>query len=70
MLERVVQLDFDTFISGHTDEITPKSDFHKYINVARHLSVEKSVPFKYHPELKGLLYREDGVEIVFSEAKL
>jgi glyoxylase-like metal-dependent hydrolase (beta-lactamase superfamily II) len=70
MLERVIQLDFDTFISGHTDEVMPKSDFQKYINVARHLSVEKSVPFKYHPELKGLLYREDGVEIVFSEAKL
>ncbi|MDR2941973.1 MAG: MBL fold metallo-hydrolase [Treponema sp.] len=70
MLERVIQLDFDVFITGHTDEIMPKSDFQKYINAARHLSVEKSVPFKYHPELKGLLYREDGVEIVFSEAKL
>jgi glyoxylase-like metal-dependent hydrolase (beta-lactamase superfamily II) len=70
MLERVVQLDFDVFITGHTDEVMPKSDFNKYINAARHLSVEKSVPFKYHPELKGLLYREDGVEIVFSEAKL
>jgi len=70
MLERVVQLDFDNFISGHTDKIMPKSDFYKYIKVARNLSVEKSVPFKYHPELKGLLYSEDGVEIVFSEAKL
>jgi len=70
MLERVVQLDFDNFITGHTDEIMPKSDFYRYINAARHLSVEKSEPFKYHPELKGLLYREDGVEIVFSEAKL
>jgi len=70
MLERVVQLDFDVFITGHTDEIMPKSDFYKYINVARNISVEKSVPFQYHPELKGLLYREDGVEIVFSEEKL
>ena len=70
MLERVIQLDFDNFITGHTDVIFPKSEFNKYINAARHLSVEKSVPFKYHPELKGLLYSEDGVEIVFSEAKL
>jgi glyoxylase-like metal-dependent hydrolase (beta-lactamase superfamily II) len=70
MLERVVQLDFDTFITGHTDEIMPKSDFYRYINAARHLSVEKSKPFEKHPELKGLLYREDGVEIIFSEAKL
>jgi len=70
MLERVVKLDFDNFITGHTDEIMPKSDFYKYIKAARNLSVEKSVPFKYHPELKGLLYSEDGVEIVFSEAKL
>ncbi|MDR2731035.1 MAG: MBL fold metallo-hydrolase [Treponema sp.] len=70
MLEQVVRLDFDAFITGHTDEIFPKSDFQKYINAARHLSVEKSVPFKFHPELKGLLYSEDGVEIVFSEAKL
>jgi glyoxylase-like metal-dependent hydrolase (beta-lactamase superfamily II) len=70
MLERVVQLDFDNFITGHTDVIFPKSEFYKYINAARHISVEKYVPFKYHPELKGLLYSEDGVEIVFSEAKL
>jgi len=70
MLERVVQLDFDNFISGHTNKIMPKSDFYKYIKVARNISVEKSVPFKYFPELKGLLYREDGVEIVFSEEKL
>jgi len=70
MLERVIQLDFDNFITGHTDEIFPKIEFNKYIKVARNISVEKSVPFKYHPELKGLLYSEDGVEIVFSKATL
>ena len=70
MLERVNQLDFANFITGHTDALFPKSEFAKYIKAARNLSVEKSVPFKYHPELKGLLYSEDGVEIVFSEAKL
>jgi glyoxylase-like metal-dependent hydrolase (beta-lactamase superfamily II) len=70
MLERVVQLDFDIFIPGHTNETLPKSDFYRYINAARHISVEKSEPYENLPELKGLLYREDGVDIVFSEAKL
>jgi len=70
MLERVVKLDFDVFFPGHTDEIKPKSDFYKYINASRHVSVEKSVPFERLPELKGFLYSEDGVEIVFNPEKI
>jgi glyoxylase-like metal-dependent hydrolase (beta-lactamase superfamily II) len=70
MLERVVKLDFDTFFMGHSDAPMPKSDFHKFINVARHASIEKAEPFPLLPELKGFIYREDGVEIVISERTL
>ena len=70
MLERVVQLDFDTFFMGHSDVPMPKSDFNKFINAARHASIEKAKPFPLLPELKGFIYREDGVEIVISEATL
>jgi glyoxylase-like metal-dependent hydrolase (beta-lactamase superfamily II) len=70
MLERVIQLDFDTFFMGHSDAPMPKSDFHKFINAARHATIEKSEPFPLLPELKGFIYREDGVEIVISEAAI
>jgi glyoxylase-like metal-dependent hydrolase (beta-lactamase superfamily II) len=77
MLERVAKLDFDTFFVGHSDIPIPKSYFQKFINAASHASVEKSEPYwispdliAMFPDLKGFLYREDGVEIVFSEAKL
>jgi glyoxylase-like metal-dependent hydrolase (beta-lactamase superfamily II) len=70
MLERVVRLDFDVFFMGHSDAPMPKSDFQKFINAARHASIEKAEPFPIYPELKGFIYREDGVEIVISEAAL
>jgi len=70
MLERVVRLDFDTFFMGHSDAPMLKSDFYKFINAARHASIEKAEPFPLLPELKGFIYREDGVEIVISEAAL
>jgi glyoxylase-like metal-dependent hydrolase (beta-lactamase superfamily II) len=70
MLERVIRLDFDVFFMGHSDVPMPKSDFQKFLNAARHASIEKSEPFPLLPELKGFIYREDGVEIVISEAKL
>jgi glyoxylase-like metal-dependent hydrolase (beta-lactamase superfamily II) len=70
MLERVVQLDFDTFFMGHSDAPMPKSDFQKFINAARHATIEKAEPFPIYPELKGFIYKEDGVEIVISERTL
>ena len=70
MLERTMHLDFDTFFVGHSDSPMPKRDFMKFLNAARNASVDKAVPYGAFPELKGLLYREDGVEIVFSEEKL
>jgi hypothetical protein len=48
---------------GHSDAPMPKSDFHKFINAARHAAIEKS-------ELKGYIYKEDGVEIVIRERTL
>jgi len=70
MLERVVKLDFDTFFMGHSDEPMLKSYFQKFINAARHASIEKAEPFPIYPELKGFIYKEDGVEIVISERTL
>ena len=70
MLERVVQLDFDVFFTGHSGVPMPKPLFQKFISVAHNASVEKSEPYNTFPELKGFLYTEDGVGIVFSEAKL
>jgi len=67
MLERVIKLDFDTFFMGHSDAPMPKSDFNKFINAARHATIEKADPFPLLPELKGFIYKEDGVEIVISE---
>jgi glyoxylase-like metal-dependent hydrolase (beta-lactamase superfamily II) len=70
MLERVIQLDFHTFFTGHSDIPRPKSDFQKYIHAARNIKVEKSVPYPVFPELKGLLYSEGDAEIIFSKEKL
>jgi len=70
MLERTIKLDFDVFFIGHLNKPMPKSFFQKFINAARNISIEKSVPYSTFPELKGFLYKEDDVEIVFSEAKL
>jgi len=67
MLERVIKLDFDTFFIGHSNVPMPKSFFQKFINAARRISIEKSVPYNVFPELKGFLFREDGVEIVFKK---
>ncbi|MDR0473530.1 MAG: MBL fold metallo-hydrolase [Treponema sp.] len=70
MLERTMKLDFDTFFVGHSDSPLPKTDFEKYIAVARNASMEKAKPYAIFPELKGFLYQEDRIGIVFSEAKL
>ena len=70
MLERTIQLDFDTFFVGHSDAPMTKADFQKIINVARNASVEKSDPYNSKPELKPFIYQEDGMAIVFSRAKL
>ncbi|MCL2192868.1 MAG: hypothetical protein FWB78_05695, partial [Treponema sp.] len=70
MLERVIRLDFDTFFIGHSDKPRPKSDFVRYINVARNASIEKSSPYPVLPEFGGNLYEEDGAAIVFHKDKL
>jgi len=70
MLERVMRLDFDTYFVGHSDEPKPKSDFAKFINVARNASMEKATPYPVLPAFNGFLYGEDGVEIIFHQDKL
>jgi len=74
MLERVSQLDFDIFYTAHSDAPHPKSDFQRYINVARNASVKKSEPYSAGEMdmsiLSPYVYTEDGVSIVFSERTL
>lgn len=68
MLERTYRLDFDTFFLGHTDEPQPKSDFLRYINVARNASIEKARPYEtIFTGSKGYIYGEDGIEIIFKK---
>jgi len=71
MLERTLLLDFDVFLTGHSNEPQPKSEMEKYIKVAQNASVEKSTPYSSaYPEYKGLLYQEGDVYIVFNERTL
>ena len=70
MLERVSSLDFDTFFTAHTNGAHPKSDFQKFIKVAREASLEKAVPYPQLPELEPYIYESDGAAIVFSAATL
>jgi glyoxylase-like metal-dependent hydrolase (beta-lactamase superfamily II) len=66
MLERTIKLDFDTFFTGHSEVAMTKSDFQKFINVARNASPEKAEylgdgVFRYH---------EGGMNIFFTEENL
>ncbi|MCL2608298.1 MAG: MBL fold metallo-hydrolase [Treponema sp.] len=70
MLERVAELDFDFYFSGHYDKPRPVSDFARFIRVARNATPEKAVPFPVFPEFGGMLYREGGAELIFSKDKL
>ncbi|MCL2321082.1 MAG: MBL fold metallo-hydrolase [Oscillospiraceae bacterium] len=70
MLETVWTQDFDTFFTAHSNKPHPKSDFQKYIKVAREASIEKAVPYNNMRELKPYIYEDDGAAIVFSEETL
>jgi len=70
MLERVIRLDFDVFFTGHSDEPRPKSDFQKFIAVARNASVEKARPYPILPDFGGYLYKEDDAAVVFHPDKM
>lgn len=70
MLERTIKIDFDTFITGHSDVPLPKSEFNKYIRVAKNANIKEAEPYEVIPGTKGLFYQEDGVGIVFSERTL
>jgi glyoxylase-like metal-dependent hydrolase (beta-lactamase superfamily II) len=70
MLERMLQLDFNFFFVGHNDTPMPKSHFNKFINVARNASLDKAQPYNVIPELKGFIYQEEDIAIIFSEETL
>ena len=70
MLERTMQLEFDTFFVGHANVPFPKSMFEKFINVANNVTIEKSQPYEVIPGLKGFLYMEGDLGIVVSKKTL
>jgi len=70
MLKRVKELEFDTFYTAHSDLPHPKSDFDKYIKVAKNATIEKSRPYETRWLINPYIYTEDGVSIVISERTL
>ena len=70
MLERVRQLDFDTFFTAHSDQPHPKSDFDKYIKTAKNATIEKSKPYDHRTHLNPYIYTEDDISIVINERTL
>jgi|GEM_PF-2812013 len=70
LLERTLELEFNTFFWGHSNEPLPKSELHKYLQVAHNASMEKSEPYEMFPEYNGFLYQENGVGIVFNKETL
>jgi len=70
MLERVKQLDFDTFYVAHQEEAHDKAFFDKFINVAKNATIEKSKPYDSWPDQKPFIYTEDDVSIVINERTL
>lgn len=70
MLERTLELEFDTFFTGHSIVPRPKSELRKYIQVAQNASFDKAKPYNAMPELGGYLYQEDDVAIVFNKETL
>ena len=70
MLDRIYDLDFQTFYTGHGDDPQPKSMLKKYKKVATEASFDKASPYGRFPELKPYLYEVDGIGIVFNEKTL
>ena len=70
MLERNINLKFDTFFIGHDHRPFEKEFFKKFIRVAKNANVTQSVPYERLPERKGLLYKEGDISIIFSSDKL
>jgi len=70
MLERVRDLDFDFFYVAHQDHAHPKSDFDKYISVAKNVTLENSQPYDGWEELSPRIYTEDDTSIVINERTL
>ena len=72
MLDRVYELDFDIFYTGHDKELRRKDMFKAYKKVALEATIEKSVPYERFPELQPYFYedKEIGVGIVIRADKL
>lgn len=70
MLERNINLEFDTFFIAHDDRPFEKEYFKRFITVAKNANVRQSKPFDRLPERNGMVYKEGDCAIIFSEDKL
>jgi len=71
MLERNINLEFDTFFIGHDHKPFAKEEyFKKFVQVAKNANVAQATPYDRLPERNGMMYKEDDVCIIFSEDKL
>jgi len=70
MLERTIQLEFDTFFIGHSDAPMTKDDYRKILNVARNATLEKALPYGQRQHLNPVVYQEDNVAVIFSAEKM
>lgn len=70
MLERNINLEFDTFFTGHDHRPHSKEDFIRFIDVAKNVNMAEVLPYDMLSERNGFLYAKGGVAIVFSKDKL
>lgn len=66
MLERIFEIDFTTFFTGHSNIPRPKQEFLNYIKIAKEASFEKAVPYDAFPEFNPYIYQVDDDAIVFN----
>jgi glyoxylase-like metal-dependent hydrolase (beta-lactamase superfamily II) len=70
MLEKTLELDFDTLILAHDGTPQPKEAIHKYIRSAKNATVEKAKPYNASRDRKAYIYEEGGAAICFNERTL
>ena len=70
MLERVMELPFDTFYVAHQDYAHTKKDLEKFIQVAKNVTLEKCKPYDAWGDLKPMIYTEGDVSLVVNERTL
>ena len=78
MLERVLKLDFANFLVGHGPRLFPKYKMQEFLDVAKKMTLEKSVKVNFNNFdnlnsycfTEGEMYNQDHCGIVFDPNKL